>query len=78
MTTTPPATVPSPCIGHCRIDEASGYCAGCFRTLEEICNWLSSSDDEKREALRLCEQRRAKDRVCDPARVGGAMPTGRR
>jgi predicted Fe-S protein YdhL (DUF1289 family) len=31
--------VPSPCTGICRIDEATGYCRGCKRTLEEIADW---------------------------------------
>lgn len=30
---------PSPCIGICRIDDATGLCAGCARTGEEIAIW---------------------------------------
>lgn len=33
----PPA--PSPCTGVCRIDESSGFCIGCLRTLDEIGRW---------------------------------------
>ncbi len=29
----------SPCIGICRLDEATGFCAGCARTGEEIFGW---------------------------------------
>ena len=32
----PPA---SPCIGVCRLDEATGFCLGCARTGEEIATW---------------------------------------
>ncbi len=31
--------IPSPCIGTCRIDEASGFCVGCARTIAEIVAW---------------------------------------
>jgi len=39
--------VRSPCISVCRIDDASGLCAGCYRTLEEIAGWGMMSDDQK-------------------------------
>lgn len=43
---------PSPCIGVCRIDAASGQCQGCRRTLEEIADWPLLSVREK-DALLL-------------------------
>jgi predicted Fe-S protein YdhL (DUF1289 family) len=42
--------VPSPCIGVCRIDAATGLCAGCLRTLDEIAAW-STLDDASRRAV---------------------------
>jgi predicted Fe-S protein YdhL (DUF1289 family) len=39
--------VPSPCISICRLEEASGLCAGCLRTLDEIAVWSVMSDDER-------------------------------
>jgi hypothetical protein len=30
------------------MDGASGYCEGCWRTLDEIACWASMSDDKKR------------------------------
>ncbi|MDE2368890.1 MAG: DUF1289 domain-containing protein [Burkholderiales bacterium] len=45
------ATVASPCINVCRIDEASGWCVGCLRTIDEIAAWSQLSDADKR-ALR--------------------------
>ncbi|MEM8878798.1 MAG: DUF1289 domain-containing protein, partial [Pseudomonadota bacterium] len=29
----------SPCVGLCRLDEATGYCLGCARTGDEIADW---------------------------------------
>jgi len=44
-------TVPSPCIGVCKIDRASGFCIGCARTPVEIRRWKRVGDDEKRLIL---------------------------
>lgn len=41
-------TVPSPCISVCRMDEATGWCEGCMRTLDEIAAWSLLDDAEKR------------------------------
>jgi len=43
----PGVAVPSPCQGVCRLDERSGLCAGCLRTLNEIGAWSRLSDDDK-------------------------------
>ncbi|MBC7955341.1 MAG: DUF1289 domain-containing protein [Cytophagales bacterium] len=54
----PAATaVPSPCISVCQMDAASGLCAGCLRTLEEIAAWGTLGDDAKRAVWLLIEQR---------------------
>jgi hypothetical protein len=42
---------PSPCIGICRIDQATGWCKGCLRTLGEIADWPMLSVREKDELL---------------------------
>lgn len=48
---------PSPCIGVCRIDPASGLCTGCARTLQEIADWPMLNVLEKdRLLLRLAER----------------------
>ena len=39
--------VPSPCINVCRMDEASGFCEGCNRTLDEIACWSGYTREEK-------------------------------
>ncbi len=45
-------TIPSPCIGRCRLD-ANGLCEGCRRNCEEIANWLQLPDAER---LRLMSE----------------------
>ena len=35
----PAGPVPSPCISVCRMDAVTGWCEGCFRTLDEIAGW---------------------------------------
>lgn len=34
----------SPCVGYCRIDDASGLCAGCARSAAEIGSWKDAPD----------------------------------
>ena len=50
--------VPSPCTNVCRIDERTGLCAGCLRTLDEIAAWSTLGDPQKRSVWALLEQRR--------------------
>jgi uncharacterized protein len=42
---------PSPCVSVCRIDAATGFCAGCKRTLGEIADWPMLTGSEKRQLL---------------------------
>lgn len=58
----PPAgkSVPSPCIAVCAIDDASGFCCGCLRTLDEVAAWPRLSDAGKREVLARLAARRQK------------------
>ena len=55
--------IPNPCRGICQTNE-QGYCKGCYRTRDERFGWLTFSDSEKRNILRLCNQRlvRAKNK----------------
>jgi predicted Fe-S protein YdhL (DUF1289 family) len=50
---------PSPCIGVCRLDERTGYCLGCFRTIEEIGDWMAMMPDEKEALMPELARRRA-------------------
>lgn len=55
----PPATVPSPCISVCKMDDLSGLCTGCQRTLDEIAVWGMLDDDERRAVWQAIRERRA-------------------
>jgi predicted Fe-S protein YdhL (DUF1289 family) len=51
--------VPSPCVNVCVMDNASGLCRGCRRTLDEIARWSAFCPDQKRAVLRQLPGRRA-------------------
>ena len=53
-----PGPVPSPCISLCQMDEATGLCAGCQRTIDEIVGWGTASDDQRRAVWREIRLRR--------------------
>ena len=48
---------PSPCTRVCRIDERTGWCLGCRRTLAEIADWPMLSASEKQALLAQLERR---------------------
>ena len=50
---------PSPCTSICRIAPQSGWCEGCWRTLEEIADWPMLSAREKEQVLSQLAQRAA-------------------
>jgi predicted Fe-S protein YdhL (DUF1289 family) len=49
--------VESPCNDVCVIDEQTGYCEGCARTLDEIAAWGSYTDAERRRIIAELGQR---------------------
>ncbi|MCB2059302.1 MAG: DUF1289 domain-containing protein [Novosphingobium sp.] len=49
----------SPCISVCRIDQRTGWCEGCRRTLSEIADWPMLSAREKRAILARLDERKA-------------------
>jgi len=52
------SAVASPCVDVCRMDDATGLCAGCWRTLDEIAAWSALDDDARRAVwARLGERR---------------------
>jgi len=53
------ATMGSPCINICRMDDATGWCDGCLRTIDEIAGWSSFNDDMKRAVWRAIDERHA-------------------
>lgn len=60
---TPPAAqielfdIPSPCVGICTAD-SRGFCKGCLRNRDERFNWLYFTNEEKREVIRKCSNRK--------------------
>ncbi|MBX5219829.1 MULTISPECIES: DUF1289 domain-containing protein [unclassified Rhizobium] len=38
----------TPCIHVCSMVSATGFCAGCGRTLQEIGGWMNYTDAERR------------------------------
>ena len=56
-------SVPSPCISVCQFDDATGYCIGCFRAIDEIRDWPILTAEEKHAVLaRVAARRQASDR----------------
>ncbi|TXT40888.1 MAG: putative Fe-S protein [Comamonadaceae bacterium] len=49
--------LPSPCMSVCRMDEASGLCCGCLRTLAEIRAWGQADEAFKRQVWSTIEAR---------------------
>ena len=43
--------VNSPCIGICSVDDLSGLCVGCFRTMDEISQWWDMNDAERNKVM---------------------------
>ncbi len=52
-----PDYVASPCVKVCALDPQSGLCRGCFRTLEEIADWLEMTPEQKLATLERAAQR---------------------
>ena len=52
-------SVPSPCISVCQIENATGCCIGCFRSIDEIREWPILSAEQKRAALARIAERKA-------------------
>jgi uncharacterized protein len=49
--------VPSPCIAVCKINPQTGWCEGCWRTLDEIASWGTASEAVKKEIWEKIHQR---------------------
>ena len=51
--------VASPCISICVMNEKTGWCTGCYRTIDEIAVWGMLEDDDKRAVLAELPTRRS-------------------
>ncbi|HEU0043472.1 DUF1289 domain-containing protein [Sphingomonas sp.] len=54
-----PVDVASPCIGICVMDDASGWCEGCGRTLDEIAGWLTMTRAQRDAVMAALARRQA-------------------
>ncbi len=54
----PDNTVPSPCLAVCQLDD-SAVCVGCFRSQDEIRDWIIATRDDKLAILERVAERRA-------------------
>lgn len=50
--------VKSPCIRICKIDNTTGLCIGCLRTITEISDWIFLSEADKLKLLAELDKRR--------------------
>lgn len=48
----------SPCISVCTIEDDTGFCRGCFRSLNEITYWKTYSEENRKTILEQLEKRR--------------------
>jgi uncharacterized protein len=58
--------VPSPCVSVCRMDALREFCVGCSRTLEELRQWRSMDNDDKKIVWARIAQRITKPELITP------------
>lgn len=51
-------SVASPCIGVCTVDEDSGFCLGCARSLQEVTRWRKLSAEQKNAVVAVLPARK--------------------
>ena len=49
----------TPCVNICLLDQDTGTCLGCGRTLSEIARWAAMSDAERRAIMAALSARMA-------------------
>lgn len=47
----------SPCVRNCCLNE-NDICLGCFRSIDEICQWAGATEREKQKILVLADARK--------------------
>jgi uncharacterized protein len=52
-------SIPSPCISVCQMDSATGWCKGCYRTIDEIIAWGQGSEALKQAVWQQLPKRHA-------------------
>lgn len=56
----PPRPIKTPCVQVCALDDESGLCLGCFRSLAEIAGWVRLTDAERDAVLGTLSARRGR------------------
>ena len=51
------SSVKSPCIKVCKYDSEKN-CMGCYRSMDEITNWIFYNDEQKKQVLINAKERR--------------------
>ena len=54
--------IASPCISVCLLDK-NDMCVGCYRTADEITEWMSGSDEQRLAILEKSAQRMKADQT---------------
>ncbi|CAG0973872.1 hypothetical protein MTYP_01381 [Methylophilaceae bacterium] len=52
-----PEPILSPCIGVCAMNETTGLCEGCYRSMEEIRDWWEMAPEQRSAVMEKLEQR---------------------
>jgi predicted Fe-S protein YdhL (DUF1289 family) len=65
--TAPPRPILTPCIKVCVMDDESGLCLGCFRTLPEVAAWSQLGEAERAAVMAELPSRRGRIR---PEKLG--------
>jgi len=50
----------TPCIKICLLDDETGLCLGCGRSIREIAGWTAMTDAERRAVMRELPARKAR------------------
>lgn len=67
----PPRAIASPCVQVCTMDDASGLCLGCFRSLPEIAGWTRLTDARRAALIEALPARRGR---IDPQKLAPVPP----
>ena len=49
--------IQSPCIGVCSMDDSTGLCQGCYRTMDEIQDWWDLDNMQKQAVINIASER---------------------
>lgn len=55
----PPRPIATPCVKVCFVDDESGLCLGCYRTMAEIAGWTRLTDAARVAVMAELEDRAA-------------------